>query len=334
MRHLSLAMLLLAACRFDGGGIEAGGDDVPIDADPGAPDAETDGPPNDPPDASVDAEPDAMPDLDQDDDTILDAIDNCVAIPNPDQHNEDGDTPGDVCDNCPHLSNSTQDDTTEEAAGIEADGVGDACDPGPDSRETIALFDPFSGITVTPPPGWTAVGGTWTTSGDELHQTATTDGSSYLYRGGNDWDAMWIATHVDFDSVPGDDAGIAAEPRSAGPFVFFTPTGAIGTGFFCVVYDDVGTSTDTSLLTGRHAADGNSSNFAVSGALGTGDLAAGQSFVMRAEGGGGAMNCEVDSPTPRTLPRTDSTYTSGTVALATDTVGASFRYVVVFIPAT
>ena len=332
MRHLPcLALLLVAACRFDPSGL-TGGDDVPIDADPNAPDAGPDAPPNSI-DGGIDAEPDAMPDLDQDDDTILDAVDNCVAIPNLDQHDEDGDTLGDVCDNCPHVGNLTQDDTTEEAAGVEADEIGDACDPGPDTRETIALFEPFTGIIAGPPPGWTAIGGSWTVSGDELHQTSTADSLSYLYFAGEDWTDMWIATVTDFDTVPPDDPGGAAESRSSGPIVFFTPSGAIGTGFLCLIFDDLENNTDTILLTARQADDGGASNFGLSSALGTGDLADDQSFVMRAEGGGGAMDCEVDSPSPRSLPRIDSTYTSGTVALRTNTVAASYRYVVVFVPA-
>jgi hypothetical protein len=328
MRRLALALLLLAACRFDPSGL-TGGDDVPIDADPDAPD----GPPN-AIDGGVDADPDAMPDLDEDDDTILDADDNCVAIPNLDQHDEDGDAAGDVCDNCPHIDNPNQADTSEEAAGVEADGIGDDCDPGPDTREVIAVFDPFTGIAAGAPPGWTAIGGSWNVSGDALHQTSTADGSAHLYRTGETWTTMWVAIRTDIDDVPGDDPGGASEPRSSGAMVFFTPTGAVGTGFVCIVYDDVDNTSDTVLLTARQADTGGNSSFDLSPALGTADLAAGQAFVMRAEGGGGAIDCEVSSPTPASLPRTDSTYTSGTVALRTNTVAASFRYVVVFVPAT
>lgn len=327
MRPLAFALLLLAACRFDPSGI-GGGDDVPIDADRGAPD----GPP-DRIDGAIDAEPDAMPDLDQDDDTILDVDDNCVALPNLDQHDEDGDTLGDVCDSCPHVSNPTQDDTTEEAAGVQADGVGDACDPGPDSREVIAMFEPFTGIAAGAPPGWTAIGGAWNVSGGAVHQTSTAEAAAHLYRTGESWTTMWVAIRTDIDVVPGDDPGGASEPRSSGAMVFFTPSGAVGTGFVCIVYDDVDNTSDTVLLTARQADNGGNSSFDLSPALGEGDLAAGQSFVMRAEGGGGAIDCEVSSATPASLPRTDSTYTSGTIALRTNTVAASFRYAVVFVPA-
>lgn len=329
-------LLALVACRFDGGGVGAddagdAGDDVVVpDANPDLPD----GPPQPPDASSIDAEIDAMPDLDLDDDTIPDAIDNCVAVPNLDQHDEDGDGLGDVCDNCPHLPNPTQDDTTEEAAGVEADGVGDVCDPGADTREAIALFDPFSGLAVGAPPGWTAIGGSWSMSGDSVHQASTADGASHLYVAGNTWTTMWIATHTEIDGVPPDDPGGASEPRSSGAMVFFTPGGVSGSGFVCIVYDDVDNTDDTILLTARQATTGGNSNFGLSSALGSGDLAAGQSFALRADGGGGTFDCEVDSPTPRALSRTDSTYTSGTVALRTNTVAASWRYVVVFLPAT
>ncbi len=60
-------------------------------------------------------------DPDDDNDTVLDASDNCSLVPNPDQTNTDGDTYGDACDNCPAVSNPGQED-------FEADGIGDACD--------------------------------------------------------------------------------------------------------------------------------------------------------------------------------------------------------------
>ncbi len=71
---------------------------------------------------------------DSDDDGILDADDNCPAMPNPDQSNLDGDKQGDVCDpdmdgdfvvngedNCPEVSNAGQGD-------MDGDGAGDPCD--------------------------------------------------------------------------------------------------------------------------------------------------------------------------------------------------------------
>ncbi|WP_282041965.1 choice-of-anchor B family protein [Winogradskyella flava] len=71
---------------------------------------------------------------DIDDDTILNSIDNCVNISNPDQLDTDSDGLGNVCDddddddgildendNCPLFPNPDQED-------IDNDGIGDACD--------------------------------------------------------------------------------------------------------------------------------------------------------------------------------------------------------------
>ncbi len=58
---------------------------------------------------------------DGDGDGVVDAIDNCPAVPNPGQEDQDGDGVGDVCDNCPAVPNPGQADE-------DADDVGDACD--------------------------------------------------------------------------------------------------------------------------------------------------------------------------------------------------------------
>lgn len=79
---------------------------------------------------------------DTDEDTILDAFDNCVYTPNADQSDVDGDLIGDVCDNCVSTSNSGQEDN-------DSDGLGDACDDDDDNDgisdtiETSVGTDPF-----------------------------------------------------------------------------------------------------------------------------------------------------------------------------------------------
>jgi hypothetical protein len=45
---------------------------------------------------------------DTDGDRMPDPIDDCPAVPNPDQRDSDGDKIGDVCDNCPAVANPTQ----------------------------------------------------------------------------------------------------------------------------------------------------------------------------------------------------------------------------------
>jgi hypothetical protein len=85
-----------------------------------------------------------LPELDQDGDLVLNEIDNCVLIPNPDQEDLNGDGFGDACslrdfngdatipdrdgdrvadsaDNCVWIANADQADTT-------VDGIGDACE--------------------------------------------------------------------------------------------------------------------------------------------------------------------------------------------------------------
>src|SRR3989344_1239279 len=72
--------------------------------------------------------------VDTDGDGILDSVDNCLAVSNPNQADADGDNIGDVCDvdtdrdgiadpvdNCPNLANPDQADTDN-------DDIGNACD--------------------------------------------------------------------------------------------------------------------------------------------------------------------------------------------------------------
>ena len=57
---------------------------------------------------------------DFDADGVLDAVDNCRVVYNPDQADRDSDGVGDACDNCAQLGNAAQTDSNH-------DGVGDAC---------------------------------------------------------------------------------------------------------------------------------------------------------------------------------------------------------------
>jgi choice-of-anchor B domain-containing protein len=83
---------------------------------------------------SCDNEPVEPPNTDIDGDTVLNALDNCVALTNTDQLDSDNDGFGDACDddddddgildendNCPLLANPDQEDADN-------DGIGDACD--------------------------------------------------------------------------------------------------------------------------------------------------------------------------------------------------------------
>lgn len=61
------------------------------------------------------------PIIDSDGDQVLDSIDNCISIANPDQKDTDGDLIGDACDNCDYTKNTDQKDRDK-------DSLGDLCD--------------------------------------------------------------------------------------------------------------------------------------------------------------------------------------------------------------
>lgn len=94
---------------------------------------------------------------DDDLDGVIDAEDNCLGLPNPDQADRDGDEHGDACDPCPDLANAIEHDEDDDGWGdrcdncptlsnfqIDADGdaVGDACDPSLNPTHLV-VFDPF-----------------------------------------------------------------------------------------------------------------------------------------------------------------------------------------------
>jgi hypothetical protein len=109
---------------------------------------------------------DGSPDVDTDGDGVVDAVDNCPTIPNPDQHDFDGDHHGDVCDRCPHLPSADDPDQ-------DGDGVGDACDPRPtlpgDHRLYWLGFYDMAEIATW--KNTTAVVGAWTVANGQLAES-------------------------------------------------------------------------------------------------------------------------------------------------------------------
>jgi hypothetical protein len=73
---------------------------------------------------------------DRDNDTVIDALDNCPDVVNPDQADEEADGVGDLCDPCPPFEGNDDGD---------GDGVGGACDPNPDTPgDRMVSFAGFS----------------------------------------------------------------------------------------------------------------------------------------------------------------------------------------------
>jgi len=100
-------------------------------------------------------DPDAFPpppppppaERDSDGDGVIDDIDNCPELANPDQADEERDRVGDACDPCP---------IADDNADADADGLGDACDPNPTTPGDTLVS--FAGFADGLPPGWTASG--------------------------------------------------------------------------------------------------------------------------------------------------------------------------------
>lgn len=84
--------------------------------------------------------------VDSDGDGVVDCVDNCPQIPNPDQGDHDqggGDGRGDVCDNCRCVANPAQADT-------DRDGVGNACDTLPGVVAGFCLRSDVIGVCNPP----------------------------------------------------------------------------------------------------------------------------------------------------------------------------------------
>jgi len=64
---------------------------------------------------------------DNDSDNVMNYLDNCVDVYNPDQSDVDNDSVGDSCDNCISIYNPIQSD-------FDSDGIGDICDPCPSNE--------------------------------------------------------------------------------------------------------------------------------------------------------------------------------------------------------
>ncbi len=93
---------------------------------------------------------------DSDGDGVVDALDNCPTVANPDQGNEDSDKYGDACDPCPPVADDTFTDSDN-------DGIDDQCDPHIGQIDHLVLFEGFHhGI----PTGWTNAG--WVATGDSV----------------------------------------------------------------------------------------------------------------------------------------------------------------------
>ncbi|MFN0246229.1 MAG: hypothetical protein ACKV2T_04930 [Kofleriaceae bacterium] len=183
--HRCWALALIAGCGFDvtaGSAVDDGGR-----SDGSQSDGAIDGAPID---MSTDMN---TPSMDQDNDTIVDAQDNCVAIANTNQRNHDGDPFGDSCDRCPHLVSTTDLDGDQ-------DGVGDACDPRPSEGGDVRVL--WAGFyEATEINGWSGQGAFTVVDvgGHGYLQQATSNTSGYAPP--TNVDRPFVMTEVVIDSV-------------------------------------------------------------------------------------------------------------------------------------
>lgn len=243
---------------------------------------------------------------DVDGDAIANADDNCPGDHNVDQHDEDGDVLGDACDNCPTVINPGQEDTTEVAALMFADGVGDACDlrPGLAGDEIGALFTWSDAAEMT---SWTGTG--WMIDNDELVTQGT---ARWSIKRGEQGDGIMVVANVAEVSL-----------LSGGALTIALDGDGINAGTICSLR---ATANDTELVAQE-----------IGGALDTSAVTfgSGEPFRLvawrRLTAGPDEVECRVMQGTnvdAATVPLTDDLVT-GAYAIATDAGSATLTSVVV-----
>ncbi len=198
MRSLYLSLsLLLIACSFDGS--------VPIgELNPDGSVPSSDG--TSLSDSGTSSDVDAMTsDTDMDGDTILDAVDNCPTVANPNQFNEDGDSLGNLCDNCPAEDN-------EQQANADLDEVGDACDPQPGQANQLIHFEGFDQL---PAGDWDGLS-SWQVNSGSLVQNDNSQRYYLRYEAAGGSNKIRVVSKIQFSNPLGPN-GIAF--RYGGVFV-------------------------------------------------------------------------------------------------------------------
>jgi hypothetical protein len=224
-------------------------------------------------------------------------------------HDEDGDGVVDSCDNCPGIANASQADTTEAVP----DGVGDACDPRPQAKDRIALFESFASM----PQGWT-IDPDAKVMNDQLVQSATNGyGEAYSTKTSTAGivQTRYHVTALDTNAAPYSSAEVVAERGPDG-----------NGGYRCGVFQSgAGGERGVALQIYVDPYD------LAGGNVGGARFTVGQSGLLTLAYGG-TLTCNASDPNDKASIAEPEART-GVVGLGTQYVGIAFDYLVLYEPA-
>lgn len=250
---------------------------------------------------------------DTDRDGVMDAVDDCPMVVDPEQRDHDGDHRGDLCDVCPHM--------VDDGLDSDLDGVGDACDPRPNvAGDRIAYFEGFYAQV----PWIPVVGGnTWTFANGAASQPNTGDVYQLIRDDNPDLGHVTVEARFKVEQITGTasrtSAGIVTGYRNPGTF------------WFCGL---ASASSQAEVDAGKMSTSWFGDSFAFN--LGSfadpmpGDWATLRARTSAATSGGTTIDCSIE----RNGVTGAATYTtgadaSGDVGLRTNGAAASFDYVFV-----
>ena len=251
---------------------------------------------------------------DTDGDGILDAVDVCPFVVDPEQRDHDGDHRGDACDVCPANADSGVD--------TDHDGVGDACDPHPTvPGDRIAYFEGFYQPVV-----WNAVIGdnTWTFANGQAHQPSTADAYQLIRDDNPDLGHVTVEARFAVDQITGD----TSSRRSAGIVTGYRDN---DTYWFCGLAAS-GTQSEVDAGKVSWGLFGDSFDFNLGGFASAmpGGFAVLRARTSQATTGGTTIECSVDrNGIVGSASYSTDAAAGGDIGLRTNGAAASFDYVFV-----
>ncbi len=255
-----------------------------------------------------------------DSDGVADAMDNCVADANTDQHDEDADGRGDVCDNCPHVANPGQ-------ASADGDEVGDTCDPDPTGPNHIAAFYGFQGPDF--PAEWMPRD-VWSVGDDALRQSSLGLQERLIYLANRNWQDAVVETRVYVSAIG--PVGPPSSNRVISVLTRYAPGPMFGTGYLCGVVDNIIDSNPADQIVGRFIDTGGERDYDIDSL--PVPLTPAMTARLVATNFGDQESCRTVTTATIDSNIQNSMHASGTIALRTFGISTQFLFVVVIAPGT